>query len=176
MERTLQRDFYFSDEIFQREKERIFCREWFCAGREEEVPNPGDYLVRDVAGESVLVVRNREGDLAAHYNVCRHRGSRLVPEGCTGTFAGGIRCPYHSWTYTLDGSLRTAPFLDEKDGFTKEELTLYPVGIESWGGFFFLNLTPAEAASRGNGLPAQLGRFRIGSADILWSSSVRHGA
>jgi phenylpropionate dioxygenase-like ring-hydroxylating dioxygenase large terminal subunit len=157
MERTLHRDFYFSDEIFQREKERIFFGEWFCAGREEELPDSGNYVVLDLAGESVLVVRTREGKLAAHYNVCRHRGSRLVLEGCKGTFTGGIRCPYHSWTYTLDGDLRTAPFLDEKDGFTKSDLALHPIGVESWGGFFFLNLTPANAASRGYGLAAQLG-------------------
>jgi len=75
MERTLAREFYFSEEIFAREKERIFWREWFCAGREEELPAAGDYLVVEVAGESVLVVRTREGKLAAHYNVCRHRGS-----------------------------------------------------------------------------------------------------
>jgi Rieske 2Fe-2S family protein len=157
MEPTLHRDFYFSEQIFQRERERIFYREWFCAGREEEVPNPGDYLALDVAGESVLVVRTREGRLAAHYNVCRHRGSRLVPEGSKGSFTGAIRCPYHSWTYTLEGGLRTAPFLDEEDRFTKAELGLHPVGIESWGGFIFLNLTPAEGAARGCQLLTQLG-------------------
>jgi Rieske 2Fe-2S family protein len=166
MERTLQRDFYFSGDIFQREKERIFFREWFCAGREEEVPNPGDYLVLDVAGESVLVVRTSERNLAAHYNVCRHRGSRLVLEGCKGSFAGGIRCPYHSWTYTLDGSLRTAPFLDQNDGFAKQDLALHPVGVANWGGFFFLNLTPAEAGSRGlqaqlGGIPERLRRYPL---------------
>jgi Rieske 2Fe-2S family protein len=73
MERTLHRDFYFSEEIFGREVERIFCREWFCAGREEDWPDPGDYRALDIVGESVLVVRTREGRLAAHYNVCRHR-------------------------------------------------------------------------------------------------------
>ncbi|HEY5940452.1 MAG TPA: aromatic ring-hydroxylating dioxygenase subunit alpha [Gemmatimonadales bacterium] len=156
MERTLSREFYFSEEIFAREKERIFCREWFCAGREEELPSAGDYLVIDVAGESILAVRTRDGTLAAHYNVCRHRGSRLVPEGSGGSLGGSIRCPYHSWTYALDGSLRTAPHLDEDDGFTKTSLGLHPVGIESWGGFFFLNLTPAEASSRNYGLLAQL--------------------
>jgi len=157
MERTLGREFYFSDEIFGREKERIFCREWFCAGREEELPAPGDYLVLEVAGESVLVVRTREGTLAAHYNVCRHRGSRLVPEGGRGSLGGTIRCPYHSWTYSLDGALRTAPYLDEEDGFTKADLGLHPVGIESWGGFFFLNLTPADSSSHNYGLLTQLG-------------------
>jgi glycine betaine catabolism A len=156
MERTLDREFYFSPDIFALEKERIFCREWFCAGREEELPSPGDYLVVEVAAESVLVVRTREGRLAAHYNLCRHRGSRLVREGSKGSLGGSIRCPYHSWTYTLDGALRTAPYLDEGEEFSKTTLGLHPVGIESWGGFFFLNLTPAEAASRNYGLLSQL--------------------
>src|SRR3954467_8483154 len=111
MEPTLHRDFYFLQEIFDAERERIFYREWFCAGREEELPQPGDYLVLDIAGESVLVVRGREGELAAHYNVCRHRGSRLVSDDGKGSLGGAIRCPYHSWTYNLDGSLRTAPYL-----------------------------------------------------------------
>ena len=87
LERTLHRDYYLSDRIFELERERIFFREWFCAAREEELPNPGDYLVRDVAGESILLVRTREGGLAAHYNVCRHRGSQLVPDCERGHFS-----------------------------------------------------------------------------------------
>ncbi len=161
MERTLHRDLYFSEDFFHQEKERILWREWVCAGREEQLPRAGDYLVLDVVGESVLVVRTREGALAAHYNVCRHRGSRLVPEGAKGSLSGSIRCPYHSWTYSLDGSLRTAPYLDDEAGFTKADLALYPVGIESWGGFFFLNLTPGEASARGLDLPAQLGAIPV---------------
>lgn len=168
LERTLSREYYLSAEAFQREKERIFCREWFCAGRAEEVPNPGDYLLLDVAGESVLLVRTREGQLKAFYNVCRHRGCQLVLEGAakpaeaaqcaaSGTFFGAIRCPYHSWTYTLDGALRTAPFLDEGDLFRKEDFPLFPVGVDTWGGFVFLNLTPAAAQAEGRTLPAQLG-------------------
>jgi len=151
MEPTLPRESYLSADHFQREKDRIFCREWFFAAREEELPTPGDYLVRDVAGESVLVVRTREGRLAAHYNVCRHRGSQLVPPaaplptesapGPIGSFGSGIKCPYHAWTYSLDGALRTAPFLEEGDGFCKEELSLFPIGVESWGGFVFINLS-----------------------------------
>ena len=161
LERTLHRDYYLSEQLFALERERIFYRDWFCAAREEEIPNPGDYLVRDVAGESVLVVRTRDGGLAAHYNVCRHRGSQLVPD-CgrvrgRGSFSGGIRCPYHSWTYTLEGALRTAPFLEESDGLGKRDLSLHPVGVESWGGFIFLHLTPAEATARGQTLQAQLG-------------------
>ena len=157
LERTLHRDYYLSDQLFALERERIFYREWLCVAREEEIPNPGDYLARDVAGESVLVVRTRDGGLAAHYNVCRHRGSRLVPDCGSGSFSGGIRCPYHSWTYTLEGALRTAPFLEEGDGLAKSDLSLHPVGVESWGGFIFLHLTPAEAKARGQTLQAQLG-------------------
>jgi Rieske 2Fe-2S family protein len=157
LERTLHRDCYLSDGFFALERERIFFREWFCAAREEEVPAPGDYLAREVAGESVLVVRGRDGQLAAYYNVCRHRGSQLVPAGSRGSFAGGIRCPYHSWTYTLEGALRTAPFLEEADGFAKRDLGLHRVGLESWGGFVFLHLTPDDARARGYTLQAQLG-------------------
>ena len=157
LERTLHRDYYLSEQLFALERERIFYRDWFCAARDEEIPNPGDYLVRDVAGESVLVVRTRGGGLAAHYNVCRHRGSQLVPDCGRGSFSGGIRCPYHSWTYTLEGALRTAPFLEESDGLGKRDLSLHPVGVESWGGFIFLHLTPAEATARGQTLQAQLG-------------------
>jgi len=157
LERTLSREYYLSPEIYARERDRIFCREWFCVGREEELPVPGDYVVKDVAGESILVVRTRDGGLAGHYNVCRHRGSQLVPEGCAGRFAGGIRCPYHSWTYTLEGELRTAPFLEEADGLARSELSLHPVGVACWGGFVFVHLTPAEAAARGQTLERQLG-------------------
>ncbi|MGH7701778.1 MAG: aromatic ring-hydroxylating oxygenase subunit alpha [Gemmatimonadales bacterium] len=167
LERTLSREHYLGEENFAREKERIFCREWFCAGREEEVPDPGDYLLVDVAGESVLVVRTRERSLQAYYNLCRHRGSQLVigvdPKprsaerpGPSGNFASAIRCPYHSWTYNLDGALRTAPFLDEASGFRKEDLPLYPVALDTWGGFIFLNLTPGELTTERT-LAAQLG-------------------
>ena len=166
--RTLPRAYYFSQVLFEREKARIFCREWFCVGREEGLPKAGDYLLVDVAGESVLVVRMRDGQLRAHYNVCRHRGCQLVLDGGdkaspgesvgpTGTFSGVIRCPYHSWTYALDGALRAAPFLDEGAGLYREEFTLYPVEVECWGGFVFVNLSPALAAADGRTLRAQLG-------------------
>lgn len=156
MEPTLDCAFYFSDRIFEDEKERIFWREWICAGRDEDLPEPGDYVSLDVAGESILVVRTREGSLTAFYNVCRHRGSRLLA-GPKGSLTGSIRCPYHAWTYNLDGSLRTAPYLDEEAGFRRVELGLHPVAVESWGGFFFLNLSPAGISARRYDLKTQLG-------------------
>jgi Rieske 2Fe-2S family protein len=113
---TLQRpsSYYISDDVYRREKEQIVCREWLCAGREEDLPGPGSFVVLDVLGESVLVVRFKSGQLKAHDNVCRHRAARLclflqeaqnetvkLGEGITSP--GTIRCPYHFWTYSLDG-------------------------------------------------------------------------
>ena len=176
IERTLHRDYYFSPEIFEREKERIFFRQWFCGGRDEEMPEPGDFLVLEVAGESIIALRTREGRLRAYYNICRHRGSRLVQNDSRGSFTGGIRCPYHSWTYTLDGELRTAPFLEEQDGLYKAELALFPVEIESWGGFFFLYLTPGERRLPAQDLAAQLGQIpeRLSRYPLAQLRSVRH--
>jgi glycine betaine catabolism A len=170
LEETLPGEYYFSEAIFAREKERIFCREWFCAGRAEEIPQAGDFLNVDVAGESVLVVRTRQGDVRAFYNVCRHRGCRLhlddpakptqaLEAAPSGSFPGVIRCPYHSWTYELDGRLRSAPFLQEQ--IDKADFALYGVGVQLWGGFIWLNLAPAEAEARGYDLPAQLGAFTL---------------
>jgi glycine betaine catabolism A len=166
MERTLQREYYISPRIFELEREQIFYREWFCGGRDAELVRPGDYRVIDVAGESILLVRTSEGRLVAHYNVCRHRGSRLVPAGSEGCFSRTIRCPYHSWTYSLEGELRTAPFLDEADGLHKGELRLFPVAVETWGGFFFLQLSPEDRlgyqlADQLGGIPGRLSRYPL---------------
>ncbi|HSR90372.1 MAG TPA: aromatic ring-hydroxylating dioxygenase subunit alpha [Gemmatimonadales bacterium] len=169
LEPTLLREYYFSPEIFGQEKERLFFGQWMCVGRGEEVPNPGDYLLLDVVGESVILVRTREGKLAAHYNVCRHRGSQLVlgvdpkspssPVACpSGTFTSGIKCPYHSWTYELSGALRTAPYLDEGSGFRKDQLPLHPVEVDVWGGFVFLRLGTADSEGKSpESLASQLG-------------------
>jgi Rieske 2Fe-2S family protein len=156
LERTLPRAYYFDPAIYSREQEHIFHREWFLVGRAEQVPNPGDFRSVDVAGESIIVVRGKDGALRAHWNVCRHRGSRLVDEESCGTFAGAIRCPYHSWTYELDGQLRTAPFLEEADGVRKQDLPLHHAGVAEWGGFVFVNLMPDAAAAEGRTLMAQL--------------------
>jgi Rieske 2Fe-2S family protein len=154
--RTLPAAAYRSAANFEREVERIFRREWFQVGRENVILAAGDYLHVDVVGERILIVRTRAGDLRAFHDVCRHRGSRLVLDppspGTTppaaGRFRGSIRCPYHAWTYGLDGELRNAPFLTESDGLRREELGLFPVDVATWGGFVFVNLTPGAAPER----------------------------
>jgi glycine betaine catabolism A len=161
LEPTLPTRWYRSEEIFRLEKERIFWREWMCVCRAEEIQGPGAHRVIDVLGESILLVRNREGELRAFYNVCRHRGSRLCRDGAgngapptSGVMAGrGIVCPYHNWTYDLDGKLVAAPHLRGLSAADKQMLGLHPVGVDTWGGFVFVNLTPAG----GKSLAAQLG-------------------
>ena len=167
MMRTLPGSAYLSQDRFAREAEAIFHREWFQVGREESIPASGDYLHVEISGESVIVVRSRDGELRAFYNVCRHRGSRLVMEdpvnrgdlpAASGRFKGSIRCPYHAWTYGLEGDLRNAPFLSESDGLRREHLSLHPVAVDTWGGFVFVNLTPSEIT------PDRSLRARLGDA------------
>jgi Rieske 2Fe-2S family protein len=142
---TLPRDAYVADHAWAEERERIFAHQWFVVGRVDDVA-AGNYLRADVGGEQVLVVRDEDGVLHGFYNVCRHRGAELVdltaPE--RGRFGSVIRCPYHQWTYGLDGRVRRRPFLgpDDCDG---AEVALYPVAVDTWGGFLFVHRSPAEA-------------------------------
>jgi Rieske 2Fe-2S family protein len=162
LEASLPRAYYLSDDVFRLEAERILFKEWVCAGRSEELPNPGDFRVLDVAGEGVLVVRTRAGELRAFYNVCRHRGSVLclpstgpAAPGPDGRLGGSIRCPYHAWTYGLDGRLLGAPHLGALTDEDRDAFSLHPVGLDTWGGFFFVNLDAGEG--HGPGVEAQLG-------------------
>jgi glycine betaine catabolism A len=136
---TLPGEFYTSPEIFQQEQERIFLRRWLCAGREEQLPEPGSYIVRNLGSESVILLRNRSGEVQAFHNVCRHRGTRLCEER-QGRFANAIVCPYHAWTYTLDGRLKGAPSMDGIEGFNPSEYPLHNVSVALWEGFVFLCL------------------------------------
>ncbi|MGZ6982878.1 MAG: aromatic ring-hydroxylating oxygenase subunit alpha [Ilumatobacteraceae bacterium] len=130
---------YSSDEVFARERERIFHRSWFYVCRDDRL-SPGDRFVADVAGESVLVVKDRDARVHAHANVCRHRGARLCEESGSGSKAG-ITCPYHAWTYALDGRLIGTPHL-AADEIDRDSLSLWSVASEVWQGFVFVNLSP----------------------------------
>lgn len=130
---------YTSPEFLRLEQERIFAREWVCAGRASRLAEPGDYLTLEIAGEPVLVLRDRDGALRAMSNVCRHRMSQLL-EG-----EGRVRsivCPYHAWTYNLDGSLRGAPGMGLNRDFCREDVRLPAVRCEEWKGWILLTLNP----------------------------------
>ncbi len=142
---TLPRDVYLSDAVWLRERERIWFDRWVLVGRGHDLADVGHRLLVDVAGESIIVVRDRPGSLRAFYNVCRHRGAELVePTGpACGSFGSAIRCPYHAWTYALDGELRRAPFLDATD---TPDVALHQVAVDVWGGFVFVNLGSGDPA------------------------------
>ena len=119
--------------------ERLYRRMWICAGRAEEIERAGQFVLRTVAGDSVIVTRSASGGVHAFHNVCRHRGTRLCTEG-SGTFPGSIQCPYHAWTYSLDGRLIGAPHMEEVPHFRKEDYPLHHVHADVWDGHVFLNV------------------------------------
>jgi glycine betaine catabolism A len=137
--RTMPREFYTSADILAEESEKIFARQWHCVGRASAIPRPGDFVLRDVAGESLIVVRGRDGELRALFNVCRHRGTRLCREA-SGQFSETIQCPYHAWTYTTDGRLLGAPHMQESPGFSKADHALHAAALAQWEGFVFVNI------------------------------------
>ncbi len=174
LEPTLPREAYLSPAFHELERERIFRAEWMCVAREEVLERPGEYLVVEPVGERLILVRGRDGRLRAFHDVCRHRGSRLVlddpppaaagepPRPC-GRFRGSIVCPYHAWTYGLDGRLRLAPFLDEGRGLRKEDLSLYEARVETWAGFVFVHLGEAARplAEQLGEIPARVARYPL---------------
>jgi Rieske 2Fe-2S family protein len=131
--------------VFEFESERWFGRTWLSAGRDADFETPGTYALVDVAGESVIIVRGRDGVLRAFHNVCRHRGSTLVDPPDTDGAGHVVRfqCPYHAWIYELDGSLRRAPHTDELIDFDAADNELLPVALQTWAGFVFVNLDPS---------------------------------
>ncbi|THD81406.1 (2Fe-2S)-binding protein [Aliigemmobacter aestuarii] len=130
---------YTSEDFLAQELEHVFAKEWLCAGRADALPHPGDYLTLEIAGEPVIVLRDRDGKLRGLSNVCRHRMSVLL-EG-----RGNVRsivCPYHAWTYNLDGSLRGAPAMTLNETFCKEAIGLPQVRVEDWLGWILVTLNP----------------------------------
>jgi Rieske 2Fe-2S family protein len=152
LEKSLPSSAYVTPAAWDRERTALFSREWMCVGREEDLVEPGSHRVIALSDESVLLVRTKSGELRAHYNVCRHRGSRICDPGndakwglelAGGVIGGVIRCPYHGWAYGLEGELLAAP--GTGGSLHKSDFALHPVGVATWGGFVFLNLTPTGA-------------------------------
>ena len=138
---TLPQRYFVSPEVFAQEREKIFARQWICVAHQSQLAKPGDYLVRTVAGESLVLVRDQKQLVRAFYNVCRHRGTRLCEEASGHTAA--IQCPYHAWTYALDGRLIGAPHMDAVPGFDKAGYALHSVAVGVWEGFIFVSLAAA---------------------------------
>lgn len=141
---TLPAKYYVDPAYFSEERERFFGKHWVCVGRSEDVEGVGAYVIRDVAGERVILTRSEDGEVRAFYNVCRHRGTRLC-EKEAGKFNGRIQCPYHAWTYSLKGELVGAPGMNDVEGFNKAEYPLHSIACEVWEGHVFVNLSLAAS-------------------------------
>jgi glycine betaine catabolism A len=145
---TLPQRCFVSPDIFAREQQCIFSAQWLLLAHQSQIANPGDYFTQQIGDESLIVLRDQQGEVRAFYNVCRHRGTRLCQEK-SGRLRDIIRCPYHAWTYGLDGELMGAPHMDKVEGFDKAAHSLHPVSLALWEGFIFLSLaaqpTPFES-------------------------------
>jgi glycine betaine catabolism A len=141
--KALPQRYFISPGVFAEEQEKIFSRQWLLVGHESRIAHAGDYLISKVVDESLIVVRDKRGEIHGFYNVCRHRGSRLI-ENRNGQLSAAIQCPYHAWTYGLDGRLLGAPHMDDVPDFNKADYSLHPVNLALWEGFIFVNLSDAS--------------------------------
>jgi nitrite reductase/ring-hydroxylating ferredoxin subunit len=173
---TLIPDAYTSRKFFEIEREKVFATSWVVVGFTPQVQKTGQVIVAEVAGRSIIVTRDKQGELKAFHNVCRHRATKLLEEGCRVIRNTRIRCPYHSWTYDLEGRCLGTPLFEGSDipeearaafdmseirDFDEADYGLLPAKAESWGFLVFVNLDPGaphRAARRSArtflGLPA----------------------
>ena len=133
---------YISSAYYEKERERIFRKVWLNVGRVEQIPNPGDYFVKELAvcNTSVLVVRGKDSVVRAFHNMCSHRGNQLVWDDKGSCHK--ITCKFHGWTYALDGSLRHITDEGKFFGVDKKTLGMTAVAADVWEGFIFINVDP----------------------------------
>ena len=136
---SLSKDRYISEDFMQSEWEGIWTKAWLFAGLESDLLEPGDFFIYDIGRESIVITRNDENKISAFYNVCQHRGNKIVTLE-SGSFSK-VSCPYHGWTYGLDGTLEHVPDRELfKEGVPCEEKSLKPVKVSVWAGLVFINM------------------------------------
>jgi choline monooxygenase len=151
---------YTSPDVLAAEQQHVFRKEWICVGRASAIGEPGTYLTSEIAGQPIMVLRDRAGAVRAFSNVCLHRMSVLL-EGRGRVSA--IVCPYHAWSYGLDGSLRAAPHMERSTGFCKDDYRLPELRSEIWQGWIYVTLNPdvAPVAERLAQLTELIGRYHM---------------
>jgi Rieske 2Fe-2S family protein len=146
-EKTLPSHFYFDQAHYERELSAIWYRNWIYLCRASALERPGSYRTFDLGSQQILLVRDDEGRLRAFHNTCRHRGARLCPKDSGRFAAKRIVCPYHRWTYSLQGALKRTSSLAKPEGFDPADYPLYDVAVSEWVGFVFINLAGDDGPS-----------------------------
>ena len=137
-DKSLSREFYVNEAVFGEDLRQVFHRDWLFAGHSCEIPERGDYFTFEVGEESLVILRDKGGEIRAHFNVCRHRGSKLATEPCG--HAKALVCPYHQWVYALDGSLTNARLMG--DDFDPDKYRLRSAEVREVAGLVFVCLAP----------------------------------
>ena len=158
--------------MYELELEQIFYKRWLAICHSSKFAKPGDVEIRNIGRKSIMIIKGDDGKLRAFHNVCRHRGARLLDESKN---VRAIHCPYHAWTYKLDGTLIGCPDMDtypDDGSFSRDEYPLYPVKLEMWGGFVWINLDPESLP-----LLSYLGDFterfdRYQTENLRWVATV----
>ena len=158
--RSMPPEFYTSEEVFEVEQNRLFRREWACLGRIQQIPKAGDYFATELMNEPLIVVRTKSNEIRVLSNVCRHRGTVLV-EGSGNTKS--FTCPYHAWSYNLDGELGRAPLIEDRTDFDQRNCRLPTFSSEVWGGFIYVNLdgTAPSLSPQLEGLSALIQHYHM---------------
>jgi len=166
--RTLPGKYYHDEKIYKEEVEKIFYKFWIYAFRAEEIPSAGDYKLVQVEDESLIIVRDKSHEINALFNVCRHRGTQLCTEPTGSFISKAIQCPYHAWTYAMDGKLISAPAMKEGNGFIKDECSLHKAHVYVWEGFIFISLAenPEPFAIQMEALLGRFSSWRMGELRI----------
>ena len=173
--RSFSKQRYISREFMEGEWENIWRRSWLLAGLESDVRNAGDFFVFDMGREQILITRRRDGGLGAFYNVCQHRGNRLVSS--ERGHVNNFRCAYHAWNYDLDGTLKGVPVEDRfKEPVPRGERSLVPVHVDCWDGFVFvcLDSSPMPLLEFLGPVAELLAPYRFGSMTLVEDQTVHH--
>jgi phenylpropionate dioxygenase-like ring-hydroxylating dioxygenase large terminal subunit len=161
---TLPASWYSDPAVLKLERERIFAHSWQYVGHVDSVATPGSFLATEVGHVPVVIVCDNDGEVRGFVNVCRHRGHIVAQgSGCRAT----LQCPYHAWTYGLDGTLRAAPRSEREPGFDADAFSLLPIAVDTWGPFVFANVDP-EASP--------LGETIVGIPELVDASGVDLGS
>ncbi|MDG2406092.1 MAG: SRPBCC family protein [Paracoccaceae bacterium] len=137
--------FYWNEEVAAAEEASIFRRDWVCPGLAAEIPDKGDYITFSIAGEPVFSIRDMAGEIKTYSNICRHRMMQLLKgRGRTSR----VICPYHAWTYDLNGQLIGASHMDQSEGFDKNMVCLPEIRTEIWNGWIYITLNPHAQSIR----------------------------